>query len=187
MKQKYIYLVFSKTGTFLGRVISSFTCSKYAHVSISFDDSFTKMYSFGRRNPDNPFIGGFVEENIYDGVYKKFSGSECLICRVKVTKEQYDSIKLDVDEFVNNKDNLRYNFLGLLGVLFDKPLKRDNYYFCSQFVSGILAENNVLSLDKSPELIKPNDLIDMINGEIIYEGLIARYYGFNQYVGFARL
>ncbi|MGE5633178.1 MAG: hypothetical protein ACM3TR_19090, partial [Caulobacteraceae bacterium] len=89
MNHKHIYLVFSKTGTWLSKTINLFCEAKYVHTSISFDSSFTKMYSFGRVDPDNPFSGGFVEENLYEGVYKKFSCCECLIYRVRITEEQY--------------------------------------------------------------------------------------------------
>jgi hypothetical protein len=68
MNYIYVYLIFSKTGTWLSRALNIFSDTKYVHASISFDDSFSKMYSFGRTNPSNPFSGGFVEENLFDGV-----------------------------------------------------------------------------------------------------------------------
>ena len=68
MNNKYIYLVLTKTGTWLSKLICTFSQIKYAHSSISFDGSFTKMYSFGRTNSDNPFSGGFVEESLFEGV-----------------------------------------------------------------------------------------------------------------------
>jgi hypothetical protein len=86
-------LVFTKTGTWLSKLIYAFSQIKYAHTSISFDISFTKMYSFGRTNPDNPFSGGFVEESLYKGVYSKFSKCECLIHRYPVYKKQ-DNLRL---------------------------------------------------------------------------------------------
>lgn len=35
------------------------------HVSIALDRELTEVYSFGRKQPDNPFIGGFVKEDIF--------------------------------------------------------------------------------------------------------------------------
>jgi hypothetical protein len=172
MSDKYIYLVFTKTGTWLSKLIYIFSNIKYAHTSISFDNSFTQMYSFGRINPDNPFSGGFVEENLYEGVYKKFTKCECMIYRVKVTEEQYDSLREQVNKFAIERNNLKYNFLGLFGVLLNKPLGRKKHYFCSQFVSEILLESNVFHCEKSPELIKTNELFSIKNKEIIYEGFL---------------
>lgn len=172
MNNRNIYLVFTKTGTWLSKLIYVFSKIKYAHSSISLDDSFMRMYSFGRINPDNPFSGGFVEENLSEGVYKKFTRCECMIYRVKVTEEQYTSLQEQIKKFSAERENLKYNFLGLFGILLNKPLGRKNYYFCSQFVSEILMESNVFQSDKSPELIRTSELFAIRNKEIIYEGFL---------------
>jgi len=172
-QQKDIYLIFTKTGTWLSKLISTFSQIKYAHASISFDNSFTKMYSFGRTDPDNPFSGGFVEENLYEGVYKNLPGCECLIYSVRVTEEQYFSLQKQVEKFLREKENYKYNFIGLFGILLNKPIKRPNHYFCSQFVSEILINSNVLYNEKVPELIKTDELFSIEDKEFIYEGFIT--------------
>lgn len=176
MSYKYIYLVFSKTGTWLSRALNVFSETKYVHASLSFDDSFTKMYSFGRTNPDNPFSGGFVEENLYDGVYKKFSKSECLIYRVRVSEEQYDNLKETVEEFMKDKEKYRYNFLGLFAILLNTPIKRKNRYFCTQFVSEVLIKGSVHEFNKVPELMKTDDLFSINNKDFFYEGYTSKCY-----------
>ena len=77
---KKIYLVLTHTGTILSRIIRIYTKDEFTHVSISLDDELNEMYSFGRLNPYNPFLGGFVHENINYGTFnlrwdfiKKFS------------------------------------------------------------------------------------------------------------------
>ena len=172
MNKKYIYLVFTRTGTWLSRLISLFSDIKYPHASLSFDDEFTKMYSFGRKNPNNPISGGFAIENLFDGVFKKHSNCKCMIFKVKISEEQYDSLKKYVSEFSKEKDKYRYNFLGLCGVPFNMPLKRKNYYFCSQFISEVLMKSNVLQLQKSPELTRTDDLYTIKNRELLYEGFV---------------
>jgi hypothetical protein len=172
MNQRYIYLVFSRTGTWLSGLISLFTKGKYVHSSISLDNSFTQMYSFGRTNPSNPLSGGFVEENLYDGVFKRFSSSECLIYRLEIKEEQYEIIRNEINKFLIEKDRYKYNFIGLLGILFDRPVKRRNYYFCTQFVSELLIKSKIYNTHKSPALVKPEDLIFIENKEIVYEGYI---------------
>lgn len=174
MNNKYIYLVFSKTGTWLSRLISMFSDIRYPHASLSFDSEFTNMYSFGRRNPDNPFSGGFAEENLFSGVFKRHADCQCMIYRVKVTEEQYVSLQKYVDKFLNEKDNYRYNFLGLYGLLLNITLKRKYYYFCSQFVSEALMKSGIIDLDKSPELTRTDDLYTVKDKEILYEGYVNR-------------
>jgi hypothetical protein len=172
MNNRYIYLVFSKTGTWLSRLISAFSDISYPHSSISFDSSFTKMYSFGRVNPYNPFSGGFVEENIHDGVFKRSSGCKCRILRIKVTEEQYAALQEYIKGFSMEKEKYRYNFLGLYGILFNMPIKRKYHYFCSQFVSEALTRCKVMKLDKAPELTRTDDLYSVKNHMLFYEGYI---------------
>jgi hypothetical protein len=168
----YIYLVFSKTGTWLSRALKYFSPSKFVHTSIAFDDTFTEMYSFGRINPNNPINGGFVKESLYDGVYKKFESSECRIIRVSVTSEQYEGLKSDIEYFYTNRHKYKYNFLGLFGVFFKLPIQRKYHYFCSQFVYTLLKKHNLLDLKKEPELVHTVDLFNIENNSLIYEGLI---------------
>ncbi len=175
--ESYIYLVFTKTGTWLSRVIATFSDMKYVHASISFDDSFTKMYSFGRTNPDNPFSGGFVEEDLKGGVYQKYTEARCLIYKVKVTKLQYDSLKAELARFQNEADKYHYNLIGLVGAKFGIPLKRKHHYVCSQFVSELLINSKIYDIDKEPEIISPSDLYSVSNMELLYEGYASLYAG----------
>ena len=179
MRNRYIYLVFTRTGTWLSKMIYTFSRAKYVHASIAFDNDFTKMYSFGRKDPNNPFSGGFVEENLYCGVFKKYPDCTCMIYRMRVTEEQYSDLKKQVKGFMKEKDAYRYNFLGLFGVLLDMPVKRKNHYFCSQFVSELLINSNVLEIDKRPELIRTNDLFSIKNSEFVWEGFAKESYLLN--------
>lgn len=172
MNDKYIYVVFSRTGTTFSNVIAFFTKKEYSHVSISLDDSFESMYSFGRIIPELPLPAGFVRENLYDGVFAMFPESTCLIYKVKVSITQFNKIKYDLNKFYDNKEYLKYNLLGTASALFNKPYERENYYFCSQFVSEILINSGVYETDKHPALIKPMDLLDIKNKSFIYQGVI---------------
>ena len=60
-----VYILFSRTGTWLSRILGLFGGFKYMHSSISFDPTLKEMYSFGRIKPHNPLIGGFVKESFY--------------------------------------------------------------------------------------------------------------------------
>lgn len=175
MEEQYIYLVFSKTGTLLSRILTLFLATKYVHSSLSFDPTLQEMYSFGRKNPNNPFSGGFVKENLRAGVFKKFRDSECLIYRIAVTDEQLQRLKENLEAFLAEQDRYRYNFLGLFGVLLNKPFKRRHHYFCSQFVSELLMNSRIYVLDKAPELVRTTDLFEIENKELVYCGYINQY------------
>lgn len=172
MNYKDLYIVFSRTGTLFSNIIALFTKKEYSHVSISLDSSFNKMYSFGRKIPEKMLPAGFVEENLYDGVFAMFPNSRCLVYKISITTEQYESIKNELNTFINNKDDYKYNILGTATTLINKPLPRKNYYFCSQFVSEVLIKSGVYKTDKLPELIQPMDLLDIPNKTLVYEGFI---------------
>ncbi len=173
--KKYIYLVFSRTGTLFSRVINFGLSHKYAHVSLSFDSSLNVMYSFGRINPDNPFIAGLIKENINSGIFTKFPYSECMIYKVKVSETQLKTLKKELNIFMEEQKKYRYNFLGVFTAYWDKPREKDYYYFCSQFVSELLIKSSIYKNNKPPALISPKDLLDINNKEIIYEGLVCNY------------
>ncbi|MCQ2968748.1 MAG: hypothetical protein MJ191_01250 [Clostridium sp.] len=174
MSSKNIYLVFSKTGTMFSHLISLCTHEEYAHVSLSLDNSFTKMYSFGRINPAKVLPAGFVHENLYDGVFAMFPESRCLIYEVKVTEIQYDNLINEIHVFENKKHDLKYNILGTSLVYFNRPRKRENYYFCSEFVSEVLINSGIFTTNKKPEQILPLDLLEIENKTLIYEGYINK-------------
>jgi hypothetical protein len=172
----YIYLVFSDTGSWLSNVLSLSTKSKYVHVSLGFDEELSTMYSFGRVHPYNPLSAGFVHEDIRNGVYKIFKNTEIIIYRVKVTKKQYEKLQKEVQFFLRHAHLLRYNILGLFAAGLNIPFKRKNYYFCSQFVSELLSESEILTIDKPTELIRPNDLLLEMNKEDqIFKGYVKKY------------
>lgn len=172
----YIYLVFSKTGTWLSKIIKIFAKTKYVHVSLGFDKKLNKMYSFGRVNPNNPFSGGFVEENIRTGIYKISKDPECIVYRIKITEDQYNMLWKELQEYSNCSKLLRYNFIGLIAAGVNVPLKRKKHYFCSQFVSQLLIKIDVLNVEKPPELIRPTDLfIHIKEKEEIFRGYVREY------------
>ena len=181
MNTKNIYLIFSKTGTLLSQAISACTHKEYAHVSISLDSTFRKMYSFGRVIPNLPYPGGFVEENLYSGVYELFPESKCMIYKLEITEDQFNIIKESIEEFLSRKDVYKYNLLGSVTLLFNKPLEREDMYFCSQFVSELLIKCGLLDNRIDPRLVRPLDLLQFENKKLVYEGVIKDSYLYNLY------
>ena len=70
-QNKQLYIVISQTGTLLSRILKQITGAEYNHASISLSRDLERMYSFGRRNPYNPFWGGFVIESPRTGTFKR--------------------------------------------------------------------------------------------------------------------
>lgn len=179
MEEPSIYLVFSRTGTWLSRLINITTKSQYTHVALSLDSNFNNMYTFGRLNPNNPFSAGLTIESLYDGVYEKSSSCESLICKIPVTNTQLQALIEEIHRHYNSDIKYRYNFLGLFAVLLDRPWKREHHYFCSQFVTELLINSGIWDSPKQPELTRPIDLININNKEIVFQGLTTELTSIN--------
>lgn len=171
----YVYLVFSKTGTWLSRVLTLFTGEKYVHTSISLDHDLKTMYSFGRVTPNNPFSAGFIRENFNKGVFLKKSNCECIVYRIKIDEIQHAMLINELSRFIAADQFLRYNFLGLFTAAMRIPMRRENHYFCSQFVSELLMKINLMQKSFPPELTKPMDLYGIEGKEEIYQGFTWQY------------
>ena len=107
--EKSIYIVLSQTGTVFSRALKFFTHAEYNHASISLTPTLDKMYSFGRLNPYNPFIGGFVEEGKNIGTFKRFYKTQAMVLEFKVSPEKYNAIQYFIEYFKNNRKEFHYN------------------------------------------------------------------------------
>lgn len=172
MEEKKIYIVLTDTGTLLTRLIKIYTKKPYNHASISFDAYLTEVYSFGRKRPHNPFIGGFVKENFRSCFFEQ---AGCAVYSLETTEADTAKMKHYISDIEAEKDSYRYNFLGLFGFLMNKPLKRDNAFFCSQFAATILNQGERVSFEKDFALITPNDLTHIQDLTLEYEGKMEQY------------
>lgn len=170
-----IYILLTDTGSVLTRVIKRFTNNPYNHVSIAFDEDLNKLYSFGRLQPNNPFFGGFVEESIYSGTFKRFEKTTCMILRLSIGNEEYDLLKHNLKTFTSNTDGYTYNLVGLIGAAFNVKVPRKSAYFCSEFEASLLYDSNLTLLDKQPHCVRPYDFRSVDGVEIVYEGLLSDY------------
>lgn len=171
---KKIYIVLTQTGTLLSRTIKLCTGKEYNHVSIALDEELEQLYSFGRVNPYNAFIGGFVHEGINRGTFKRFYKTETQVFEKTVTDAQYEKLKVNIQNIKENKDKYRFNLTGLALAGIHKPYSPENKFFCSQFVRHILncsgIDISVISDAPQPEEFKKLD--DM---KLIYDGQLRFY------------
>ena len=179
-ENKKIYIMLSYTGTILSRIVKIYTLREYSHVSIALDLELDALYSFGRIHPRNPFTGGFIKEEIDSGTYKVFKNTRCKIYELEVTMVQYQRAKDFIDSFIAEQDRYKFNIVGLLGTVVNKPLNRENHYFCSQFVGKALLEAHIHDFHKDVGLIKPIEFAEIPGLELIYEGLLSEYPKFLQ-------
>lgn len=102
---KQIYFVITHTGTILSKIIKWYTKEKFTHVSIALDFQLTRMYSFGRLNPYNPFWGGFVHEQIQSGTFKRFKNTEAVVYSLTIQDKEYRRIEEKIEQMLQKKKN----------------------------------------------------------------------------------
>lgn len=174
MSEQKIYLLLTDTGSLLTRIIKLFTRKKYNHVSLAFDAELADTFSFGRKKANNPFIGGFIHEDVTSDFYSR---AKCAVYELNVSEEQAAVMRAYVSSFEQDKEKYHYNLLGLLPALFNKVWDRENYYFCSHFISTVLVEGDVLQAKKPVALMRPTDVLEALPFVPLYEGFL---YHFNE-------
>jgi len=173
-KTKNIYILLSHTGTLFTKAIKFYTKAPYNHTSLALNEDLSEIYSFGRKNPLNPFVAGFVNENETE-IYGYFKDTTCAIYKLEMNADIYEKIKMSILLFERDKESYKYNLIGLLGVIANSPVKRKNAYFCSQFVYAVLEQNGVKLFDKPAELVIPKDFHYCKELKLIYQGRLLDY------------
>lgn len=169
---KTIYIVLTDTGTLLSKAIGMYTRKDLNHASIAFDEQLTEIYSFGRKQQYNPFIGGFVRENVAEGIFQE---AECAVYRCEVSMEAYMRIRQKIVQFELNQRDYKYNFIGLFGVALNREIRRKRAFFCSQFVATVMQESEMHRLLTRPSLTMPHHLACLPHMELVYEGCLKTY------------
>ncbi len=167
-----IYLVLTDTGTMFTRMIKSITRQPYNHASIAFDAELTEVYSFGRKTARNPFIGGFVREDLRSILFMQ---ADCAVYALTVTPDEYKKMHRYIQGVAAQKERYRYNFIGLFGVMVQRPIQRKHAFFCSQFVASVLREGKVMDSGKDPSLVEPGELPHSANFQMMFEGRVKDY------------
>lgn len=167
---KKIYIVLTRTDTFLSKIISFIKNDEYTHASISLDESLDEMYSFGRKYTYNPFIGTFVRESFNKGIFGVHENLRGVVIEIPVTDRQYRAAKKALNKFILNRSSYSYNYLGLVCGLFNKEVFFERSFLCSEFVYHILNSSTIVDLNMHRSLVRPQNLLNLDEGAIIYEG-----------------
>ncbi|MGG1876087.1 hypothetical protein ABDI30_00565 [Paenibacillus cisolokensis] len=170
-----IYVLLTDTGTMFTRLIKRVTAAPYNHASIALDEKLSEVYSFGRKCPGNPWIGGFVEENVYEGTFRNFPSTRCALLRLELSQLQYDEVNRVIRHYKEEEDDYRYNLIGLFGLLMRLDITRDKSYFCSQFVAETLRQSGVRLWDRSSTVVTPHDFMLHPALTVVYEGMLYDY------------
>lgn len=169
-----VYVLLTDTGTIFTRMIKLYTRKPLNHASIALDDQLSSVYSFGRKRSSNPFIAGFVRENIHDGLFRN---ADCAIFCCSITEKQFQKINHKINEMEENKQDYKYNLIGLFAVMINIEFDRKKAFFCSHFVATVLEESGIeINHQKPLSLVTPSDIKDSASLELVYEGKLSSYF-----------
>lgn len=170
-----VYIVLSQTGTILSRILKLVTHAKYNHSSISLQSDLGEMFSFGRIHPYNPFSAGFVRESTQWGTFKRFSKAKAMVMKVSVSEENYHAMEQRLSEMYENRKQYHYNYGGLLAAAFHKCLRKENCYYCSEFVRDLIVEFGIVAKNVFHDIVKPIDFLQEFSDNVIYSGELRAF------------
>jgi hypothetical protein len=169
-----IYVVISQTGTILSRFLKLVTRAPYNHVSLSLSRDLQTMYSFGRINPYNPFLGGFVRESPSFGTFKRFSNTTVMVLEISVSLEVYERIRRRLNEMLAEQKKYHYNYIGLGLAAFHIRWQQKYHYYCSEFVKDILSSCCVSGAESLHRIPQPIHFLNL-SYTCVYTGRLRDY------------
>lgn len=135
--QKYIYVLFSSTPYRMGRMIRFVTGEPFNHVAIAMEEDLSKLYAFARRYYHTPFYGGFVTERPYR-YHHNGSTAQIRICRLPVSREQWQALSLELADMHANAEHYLYNHLSAAAAPFHRKISVKDAYTCAEFTVSVL-------------------------------------------------
>lgn len=174
MKRYQIFIIISQTGTLLSRILKFVTKAEYNHASISLSADLERMYSFGRRHPYNPFWGGFVVESPHFGTFKRFSKTKVVVLSVDISEETYTQVHNMLQNMCKEAGKYHYNYLGLGLAAFHIQRRKENCYYCSEFVKEVLLRYRIKGASQLQPIVQPIHFLDL-SYRPVYRGRLRDY------------
>jgi inositol transport system substrate-binding protein len=133
-KTKTIYVLLTQSRKIGSRILQVFQFYKYAHSSVALERE-GSFYSF------NPGVGFTTERPI---AQKRRKDAPCVLYAIKVTDEAYTDIESRINWFIENPDEYKFNYAGMVFTILGIPVGMENRYFCSQFIFDLLKKSGAL-------------------------------------------
>ena len=173
-ENKKVYIVLSQTGTILSRILKLITRAPYNHSSIALTEDLQTMYSFGRVRPYNPFLGGFVQESPAHGTFKRFKNTRVMVLETEISQSSYSEVGQLICEMMKDKARYHYNYWGLILAALNIHFKRENRYYCSEFIKELVLRMNLPGAEEIPDIVKPIHFLTVPH-KTVYEGKLREY------------
>ena len=170
---KTIYILLTRSGTLLSKLVYAATGASYTHASMAFDEELNCLYSSTRKNGYTMFPAGPSKEYLNKGVFRLRGDAPCALYALEVTDEAYVRARRRAEHMMARGELYRFNTLGLILCALHIRWQRRRHYFCSQFVSEVLQKSGALELPKPSTLMHPSDYAELPELRCLYCGTLA--------------
>ena len=165
MKQRNIYVLLMRMPDKVSKALSLWMRFHYTHVSIGLEEDMEHFYSFG--------YSGFRIESV-----ERYNRSDkgpfpCALYEIPVSEKMYERVKKHLLSFVERKADLRYTKLGVALALCKIRHKFEDQYFCSQFVSEVLQDCDIIPQRKHSSLFMPRDFSKQKELRLVFQGMLT--------------
>ena len=170
---KIIYILLTRSGTLLSKLVYAVTGASYTHASMAFDEELNCLYSSTRKNGYTMFPAGPSKEYLNKGVFRLRGDAPCALYALEVTDDAYVRARRRAEHMMARGELYRFNTLGLILCALHIRWQRRRHYFCSQFVSEVLEKSGAMELPKDSTLMHPNDYTRLEELRCVYKGTLA--------------
>ena len=171
---KTIYILLTRSGTLLSKLVYAATGASYTHASMAFDAELSCLYSSTRKNGYTMFPAGPSKEYLNKGVFRLRDNAPCALYALEVSDEAYSHALHRAEEFMRHSEEYSFNILGLILCALHIRWQRRRHYFCSQFVSEVLEQSGALALPKDSTLMHPQRLPPAAPAEVPVQRTLSR-------------
>ena len=165
MKQRNIYVLLMRMPDTVSKALSLWMRFHYTHVSIGLEEDLEHFYSFG--------YNGFRIESVERFNHSAKGPFPCALYEIPVSEHTYDRVKQQLMTFVERKEDLRFHLFGVFLALCHIQHKVKDRYFCSQFVSEVLHEQEILPQRKHSSLFMPRDFSRQKELRLVFQGMLT--------------
>lgn len=143
-KEYKIYILLSRFKDIFSKITSFVSAGGCSHVSIGLSENTNLFYSFT--------IKGFAVEHPH---HWKRAVNKVICYEIPVSREQYDKVKEKIQYMLKHRSEYHYSRIGVALCFLRIPNKIRRRYICSQFVSELLVETDIVKVPMSPSICLP--------------------------------
>ncbi len=169
---KNLYVMFTRTGTIVGKMIRTVTNYEFSHVSLALSDDLREFYSFSRKRINVPLYAGFMKEKRSYYTLGRESKTRVKIFKIPVSDKTYEKVKNFVIKTANDKEVI-YNLFSLLTMPIFHGFETYKQYTCIGFVNEVLAKTGAIKFYKPTYKYTLKELEKVLKSYLFLDGYIS--------------